>query len=48
MVSILSLIAIPGIIWVYLSQQHRKNMLSTLESKSRFGWIYLRYKIELW
>jgi hypothetical protein len=46
--TIFCLMAIPAIIWHYLSKQHRKNMLSTLESKSRFGWIYLRYKIELW
>ena len=39
---------IPINIYVMLEKMHGKNMLSTLESKTQFGWIYLRYKVELW
>jgi hypothetical protein len=39
---------IPITIFNLLEKQHNKNMLSTLESKTQFGWIYLRYKAELW
>ena len=39
---------IPINIFVMLENMHGKNMLATLESKTQFGWIYLRYKVELW
>ena len=39
---------IPLSIYSMLEKQHKKNMLATLESKTQFGWIYLRYKVELW
>ena len=39
---------IPIKIFVMLEKMHGKNMLATLESKTQFGWIYLRYKVELW
>ena len=29
-------------------QANKHNMLATLESKTKFGWLYLRYKHECW